>query len=50
MKMSVSDLNWDEILGLEEIGKSWIAHRKALRKRRVLSFVSVLLVLSGLGW
>ncbi len=49
MKMSVSDLNWDEILGLEEIGKSWIAHRKALRKRRVLSFVSVLLVLSGLG-
>ena len=49
MKMSVSDLNWDEILGLEEIGKSWDAHRKALRKRRVLSFVSILLVLSGLG-
>jgi sortase A len=49
MKTEASDQIWDEILGLEEIGRSWASHCRALRKRRVLSFISILLVLSGLG-
>ncbi len=49
MKTGDSDRTWNEILGLEEIGQAWTAHCRALRKKHVLSFVSVLLVLSGLG-